>query len=231
MEKENIFFVMAHPDDLVACLGLALTLKDSEKFRIHVADFTKGERGLVREGFSLEECARIRELEENKVCGALGVKQVYLGEIDGDAFACREVCECLAELFRKFPPRGIITHWPVDCHIDHVMCGATVLKAAKLSGTDPEIYFCSETTQTISMPIAHYFPFSEEILQQKAELIRNYKCQCGDSMAAREIGEDHYHGERCRYPAAEIYGTYQRPVPGKRCFFDEVKLTSEGIGW
>lgn len=104
ISKENIYFVNAHPDDINAGLGLALILTEIDHYRIHLVDFTRGERGLIEQGVSEAECAAIRTKEEEAVCRELGITPVFLHETDGNAYACRETCMELAEYFKVSPP-------------------------------------------------------------------------------------------------------------------------------
>ena len=79
ISKENIYFVNAHPDDINAGLGLALILTEIDHYRIHLVDFTRGERGLIEQGVSEAECAAIRTKEE-EMCAAAVMKAVKLAE-------------------------------------------------------------------------------------------------------------------------------------------------------
>ena len=120
----------------------------------------------------MAECAAARTKEDFAACAMLGTEPVFLGEIDGEASAPRETCEALAALFRENLPRAVFTHWPVDRHIDHVMCGAATLNALRFAGLKPEIYFQHQTHQTVSMPFMHYVGFGQRIMDLKAELCR-----------------------------------------------------------
>ena len=137
--KKHVFIINAHPDDLIGSAGLAFILAEKPEFELHIVDFTRGERGLSSKGISMEKCAAMRTEEELAACAMLGVTPVFLNEIDGESCAPRKTCEELAELFRKAPPVLVITHWPVDRHIDHVMCGAATLNALRFAGMKPEV--------------------------------------------------------------------------------------------
>jgi len=83
--NHSVFFVCAHPDDMIAGAGLGFVLQKSKKFDVHVVDFTHGERGLAWQGVSLDECKAIRTQEEKNACAMLGVPIHFLDEIDGEA--------------------------------------------------------------------------------------------------------------------------------------------------
>ena len=220
--KESIFFINAHPDDLIGSAGTAFLLADTGKFDLHVLDLTRGERGLVTSGISLEECAKIRVAEEERSCALLGVKPVFLGEIDGDTFASKETCLRTAELFRKNQPRAIFTHWPVDVHPDHIVCFTVVIKALLLAGLKSEIYFFEESIQTLDLNVRFYVPFDQGIMDRKTQLIHQYACQNCDRMAERKLCEARYHGWKAGADFAECFGFYERPIPGQKSVLEEI---------
>lgn len=225
--KKNVFIVNAHPDDLIGSAGLAFILAEKQEYELHIVDFSRGERGLTAEGVSMEKCAAMRMDEELAACGMLGVKPVFLNEIDGEICAPRKTCEELSELFLKNPPAVVITHWPVDRHPDHVMCGAATLNALRFAGMTPEVYFHNQTYQTIGMPVIHYVGFSQRIMDLKAELCRTYVCQGGNQIAERKICEARFFGWKADVPYAEAYGSLCVPLSGRHSFFDDLPSVTE----
>lgn len=221
---EQVYFIAAHPDDMIGPAALALTLSENDRFQIHVVDYTRGGKGLA--GQSVEATERIRTAEEMKVCALLGVKPVFIDEPDGSACAGAASCEKLVALFRQEPPRAVITHWPLDEHADHVMCYAAVMNAIRLAGLKrrPELYFFEESIQTRSMPIRYYLPFGQKMMDRKLALVRCYACQNdGDQMAERKLGEAKYHGWKTPQQGyAEPYGAFFPHLPGQKTIFDEL---------
>ena len=218
MKRETIVFSGGHPDDLIGSLGLALLLKD--RFDLHVVDLTRGEAGWG--GHSYEETARVRTAEEEAVCAALGATPHFLGEIDADAYAGRETCARAAELFRALRPRAVIAHWPLDVHADHIMSTAATIKALKLAGLDPEVYFFEETFQSMFFPAIHYVDVSS-VFERKVELIRLYACQNGGDGLVRNKTEDAvFRGNQFHVARAEAYAPYRPARAGERCLFLEV---------
>lgn len=219
---ENIFFIHAHPDDLIGSAGLALMLAERGKYSLHVVDLTRGERGLDGR-VDMAECGRMRTAEEYHACALLGVEPVFLGETDGEAFAGEEVCRKMADLFLASPPRAVFTHWPVDRHADHVVCFCVVTKGLKMAGFTPELYFFEEAHQTVAMPGAHYVPFDERMMNRKLELCRCYVCQNPDDvMAQRKLITASYFGMKVNAPYAECYGSNREPVAGQKTIFDSL---------
>ena len=219
--KNNVYFIGAHPDDLIGAAALFLELsRRPNDFNLHVIDFTRGELGLA-DRVTPEETARIRIAEEHQACALLGIEPIFLAEHDGESYAGREACQALAAIFARTPPRAVITHWPVDVHLDHVMCHAAVCRGLQLAGQQPEMYFFEESIQTRSMPVRYYFPFPQELMDRKTELVRCYACQNGqDDMAERKILEAVYHGRQCGQPYAEPYGCALPHMAGSSTLFD-----------
>ena len=222
--SEHIYFIGAHPDDLIGSAGSAFLAKE-HGFVVHVIDLTRGERGLMwtKPPTDMETCSRMRLEEERHACALLGVEPVYLDEIDGEAHAGAEAVKKLADIFRREPPRAVFTHWPVDCHVDHVMCFAVVRGAMREASCEPEVYGFEESIQTRSMPVAYYVPFGQEVMDRKLALCRCYVCQnVNDRMATRKLAEAQYNGWKCGRPFAECFGTCQIPLPGAPCVRDEL---------
>ncbi len=216
--KEVIAIAGGHPDDLVGSLGLALLLKD--RFDIHVLDFTRGEVGWW--GHTPEETAPVRTAEEESVCGEIGATPHFLGEIDGDAYANREVCARTVALLRELQPRAIIAHWPLDVHMDHVMSTAATLKAIALAKLRPEVYFYEETNQSQYFP-ATFFVDITSVFDRKVELMRRYVSQNGNDCIVRNKTHDAvFRGSQCGARYAEAYAPYLPLRPGQRCLLQEV---------
>ena len=219
--SKNVCFFNAHPDDFNASLGLALVLSRMEDYQIHVVDFNRGHRGLEGYGISMEECAATRTAEEEAVCARLGVKPVFLPEIDGDSFASRETCRQIEEILLETKPEAVITHWPLDVHPDHVMCSAAVIRSVLSTHLPIELYFCLQNKQSRQFPVDVYFPFDEAVMDEKCELLSLYKCQLGSEIAKRHRCEDQFNGYRCRAPYAEVFASFQKP--GFEKFFVELE--------
>ena len=168
----------------------------------------------------MDECAATRTIEEKAVCARLGVEPVFLPEIDGESYVTPETCDIIENLFREAPPTAIITHWPVDVHADHVMCGAAVIRTVRKGKIPAEMYFYRQNRQSRNLPEDVYFPFDSRIMDLKCELLSLYVCQDGSSIAARERIEDTYNGYRCGAEFAECYASFQ--IPGEGTFFTDL---------
>lgn len=222
--KKTVCIVNAHPDDLIGSAGLAFMLAESGGYDLKIIDFSRGERGLSQHGVSMEECAAKRTQEELEACAMLGVQPVFLHEIDGAIYAPQSTCQELAEIFRETQPCAVFTHWPVDRHTDHVMCGAATFAALRISGIKPEVFFHHHPHQTMNMPFLHYACFGQHIMDRKYELVRKYVCQDGAGMAERKLCEAKFFGWKAgRTPYAEAFGSFQT-AGEKSAFFEELPV-------
>lgn len=218
---KHIYMIFAHPDDLNGCMALALILKQMPCYRLHIVDLTRGERGLVEQNVSMSDCAAMRIKEEYAVCAELGIEPVFLNEIDGEAYACRECCDDLTALFRAEKPCAVFAHWPLDTHFDHVMSTAAAMKAISQLQERPELYFFRQSRQTRKMPEEIYVPFDDDIMDEKCRLMSLYACQWGDEIAARQRIDNESCGFRVqgKHKYAECFASWQFPGEGR--FFDE----------
>lgn len=228
---EHIYFVNAHPDDILAVIGTALKLKATGKYELHVVDATHGENGLTGVA-SPEECARLRDAEESEVCARLGTIPTFLDEHDGSAFASEASCRALSELYRTAPPRAIFTLWPLDRHLDHMMGASIALNALRLASGPargvmkqgwPEIFFFHFRNSMACDP-GVFVPLTEEEMAEKCETISLYRCQNGPRMAEDEKNRNAHFGTRVRVPYAEAFTRLQPLAPDERSVLD-------GIAW
>lgn len=219
---DHIYFVNAHPDDLLAVIGTALKLKATGRYRLHVVDATKGENGLTGVA-SPEECARLRDAEEREVCARLGTSPVWLSEHDGSAFASEASCRALAELYAAEPPVAIFTLWPLDRHLDHMMSASIALNALRMASGNtrgvmktgwPEVFFFHFRNSMACDPEC-FVPFTEAEMAEKCEIISLYKCQQGPRMAEEEKVRNAHFGTRVRVPYAEALTRLQPLSPEK----------------
>ncbi|MBO7166262.1 MAG: PIG-L family deacetylase [Kiritimatiellae bacterium] len=172
--KENIVICSAHPDDLEGCLGFAIKAKN--RFKLHVIDFTGGERGV--KGKTHEEARAIRQAEEESVAKELGADVHWVGQIDGGAFATPEAVTKVYEILKKLKPRAVFLHAPVDLHVDHVMCYAACWAAIMKTKAYPEVYFYEEggIGETHNFHPHHYVDITD-VWDEKVRLMRKWKSQ------------------------------------------------------
>lgn len=217
--REAVVFVEAHPDDLAGSLGTAMLL--AEKYDVHVVDFTHGELGLGKPGLEDGSTKKLRTAEETAVCAGAGLRLHWCDQVDGSAYADAAACEQLRALFAAVRPRAVFCHWPVDVHADHVMSAAATLKALKLAGLDPEIYFHEQDSQSRGFPRAYHVDVSS-VLDRKNELVAKYVCQQGGEIAKRKTASQAAYGRNAGLPSAEVFGVMSGTVRPGKCVFDAI---------
>jgi len=218
--RESVVYVSAHPDDLAGSLGTMLRL--AESYDVHLITFTHGERGLGETGCCDGSTRKTRTAEETAVAKAAGFTLHWCEEIDGEAFAGREACTRLAELYREIRPRAIVVHWPIDIHRDHLMSGAAAIKATDLAGLAPEIYFQEQDIQSRLFPAAYYVDVTD-LTERRREIISLWKCQNGPAIAERKIATSRTNALRIWGDAtrrAEVFGVFPGTVPPGKGIFD-----------
>lgn len=207
--REAIFFVGAHPDDTEGFGATAFLL--GERYDLHVVDLTRGELGLGPAGLKDGSTAARRTKEEEAACGYLGARLHFLGEVDGSAAASASAAEGLAELLRRFKPKALFAHWPVDLHADHVQAMAVCVNARRLAKWRGEFYFYEvERSQTRNFRPLYSVDVSRTI-GRKLTLIRHYVCQnANDALALDKLDQARVRGASRLTPCAhaEVFTTY-----------------------
>ena len=218
--RESIVFVEAHPDDLPGHLGTALRL--SEKFDVHVIDFTHGERGCGWEKFTNGWTKATRTAEETEVCRRAGFTLHWCDEVNGFAYAGSNVCAQIAAYLKEINPRAVFCHWPIDTHIDHVLSTAATMKALELAKLKPECYFHEQVTQSRGFQAVYRVEVGS-CREKKAELTRLYVCQDGDAIAARKATAGRvYAWQTGRSEYIEIFGVMSGTVRPGHSVFDSL---------
>ena len=175
-KKDAIVFVVAHPDDVAHSMGATACLL-GRKYRLHVLCASKGERGM--EGKTLAQAAAIREKEEAAVCRAIGAGLTFLGQIDGEVFAERAVCERVARALRRLKPRAVFTLWPVNAHPDHVAAHGIATKALQLAGLwgKVELFMSENSLSQTSQFQPDVLVDISDLVDQKKALARMHRSQ------------------------------------------------------
>ena len=136
---KKVLVIGAHPDDPeTMCGGTMLKLKQMGAEVVSVY-FTSGEAGIP--GKSHEESAAIRTKEAKDACEVLGVRAVFLTQIDGNAEVNKARYAEMKALVEAEKPDMVITHWPIDSHRDHRVCAVLVYDAWRQSGYSFDLYY------------------------------------------------------------------------------------------
>ncbi len=210
--KESLLIACGHPDDLIGSAGLAFLLR--KHMEIHVLDFGNG-GDRPKDRISV-----IRLEEERKACSLLGARMHCFGFCNDTLLADRKTCMRTAEILSEISPRAIITHWPVDWHVDHVMATAALFHAIRSAKWKGELYFFEETYQTKGFPAGLNVDITP-VIQQKIELIRCYASQnTDDSLVRNKLLDAAFRGSRINVDYAEAYAPFIPPFPGEKTIFD-----------
>ncbi len=201
-EKENIVFLMAHPDDVAIQIGgTAMVLK--EKYNLHVLCVSKGERGI--KGKTYIEAAAIREKEEAAACKIMSAKLTFLNQIDGEIFAGREACEKTAELLKELKPVALFTHWPME-KADHAATFHLAWQALQISNLywTTEIYFPVFRGQ-FSNVHAEIFVDISKVTDEKRKLLECHKSQISKEKADTLLSNNKFIGKLGWVGSAEAF--------------------------
>ena len=237
--KERIFCCVAHPDDMIACAGTMLLLKD--RFEIHEIVLTRGDRGS-------EKIAAIRTKEEESAAAMLGAHLYWGNEKDGHAYAGEATCRQVAELLKRIRPRAVFAMSPLERHPDHAISSAVVNKALDMVGMRDkvELYFMEEAYDSRSFVPKHYVDITEVLDRKRAYIRKSASENWHDGMCRDEILESLMRGQRLanwthheygsvpevnghvRIAAAERFAERDGKPQGSRCIFNEMALPKGG---
>ena len=154
--------------------------------------FTSGEAGIP--GKSHEESSSIRTAEAKKACEVMGVRPVFMTQIDGNTEINKARYAEMKALIEAEKPDMVITHWPIDSHRDHRVCAVLVYDAWRQTGYSFDLYYgevmtgiqTQNVTPTLWVDITDYH-------NKKVEAY-----MCHQSQGMHEVQEYHDTMERMR---------------------------------
>ena len=121
---QKVLVIGAHPDDPeTMCGGTMIKLREMGVEVVSVY-LTGGEAGIP--GKTHEESRTIRTAEATKACEMMGVRPVFMTQIDGNAEVNKARYAEMKALIEAEKPDMVITHWPIDSHRDHRVCSILV---------------------------------------------------------------------------------------------------------
>ena len=135
----RIVCVGAHPDDPESGCGGTLARYAAAGHTVTIVYLTRGERGI--DGKSLEDAARIRTLEAEAACVALGATPLFVGQIDGDTALTKAHVVAMTKLLGELKPDVVFAHWPVDTHMDHQVASVLASRACMSLRTTALYYY------------------------------------------------------------------------------------------
>ena len=208
--SKKALIIGAHPDDPeTGCGGTMIRLKQAG-YEVVAVYMTKGEAGIS--GKTHEESATIRVKEATKASEILGVRPVFMTQIDGNTEINKERYVEMRELIAAEKPDVVFTHWPIDSHADHRVCSTLVYDAWRRLGYSFELYYFEVMSgmQSQLFQPTDYVNISS-VTKQKWEA-----CYCHVSQDMKALYDDwhepmeRFRGLEFRCKAAEAFIHLQR---------------------
>lgn len=173
--KKKALIIGAHPDDPELCCGGTMIRLKQAGWDVASVYMTKGEAGI--KGKTHEEAVEIRTKEATNACNILGVRPIFMTQIDGNSEVNKERYTEMMNLIAAEKPDIVFTHWPLDSHADHRVCAILVYNAWRRLDYSFELYYAEgmNGTQTAYFHPTDYVDIST-IANQKRKA-----CNCHTS--------------------------------------------------
>lgn len=141
---ETALAIGAHPDDIEFGAGATLAKWVAEGCVVHVVVLTDGSKGTWNPDAAIAELVTRRQGEAAAALRALGSlgEVVFVGEIDGELEARRELVDRLALEIRRLRPQVVLGHDPwkrYRLHPDHRHAGNLTVEAV-VGARDPHFF-------------------------------------------------------------------------------------------
>ncbi len=212
--KRKILVIGAHPDDPETSAGGTMCLLTRAGHEVVCVYLTRGEAGIA--GKSAAEAAAIRVAECEAANAVTGTRHIFMNQVDGNTEINLDRYREMRELLERERPDVVLTHWPIDGHRDHAICGLLVLDAWRRVGRTFDLYYMEAMSGTQSQM---FHPTDwvdiESVLEQK-----HRACNCHVSQGMDDLMEG-WHGPmerfrgiecRCNYAEAFIHHSYPRMI-------------------
>lgn len=136
--------IAAHPDDVEFCCGATLARWARGGTTVHHLICTDGSKGTWDPSASLDDLVALRQSEQRAAAEALGATGgvTFLGEVDGELEASRDVVSRVAAVIRRVRPDVVLGHDPwkrYRIHPDHRAAGF-ITTAAVVAARDPHFF-------------------------------------------------------------------------------------------
>lgn len=202
---KKVLVIGAHPDDPESmCGGTMLRLKamGAEVVAVYL---TSGEAGIP--GKTHEQARAIRQQEAINACAMLGVRAVFLTQIDGNAEVNKQRYAEMKMLIEQEEPDMVITHWPIDSHRDHRVCSILVYDAWRMTGRGFDLYYSEVMT---GMQTQNFTPtLWVDITDMRDQKIQAYLCHKSQELegAVKDYHDtmERMRGMECQAKYAEAF--------------------------
>ena len=210
-EKKKILVIGAHPDAPETGAGGTICLLTRAGHDVVCVYLTRGEAGI--RGKTHAEAAAIRVAESERACAVTGARHIFMDQIDGSTEINVDRYREMRELLEREKPDVVLTHWPIDGHRDHAVCGLLVVDAWRRLGRCFDLYYFEVMTGTQTQ-LFHPTDWVDitSVLEQKHKA-----CYCHESQQLEEVMRDwhepmeRFRGIECRRTAAEAFVRHAEP--------------------
>lgn len=203
--KKKALIIGAHPDDPELCCGGTMIRLKQAGWDVVSVYMTKGEAGI--KGKSHEEAVVIRTKEASNACNILGVRPIFMTQIDGSSEVNKERYAEMLDLVAAEKPDIVFTHWPLDSHADHRVCAILVYNAWRRLNYSFELYYAEGMNGTQT---AYFHPTDYVDISSVAEQKRK-ACNCHTSQDMEPLYQkwhdpiEKFRGIEFRCDRAEAY--------------------------
>ncbi|MBI4658164.1 MAG: PIG-L family deacetylase [Verrucomicrobia bacterium] len=208
----RVVCVGGHPDDPESGAAGTLALYAQQGHSVTVIYLTRGERGIS--GKSNDEAAAIRTAECEAACKIIGAKPVFAGQIDGSTESNRVRVEEMQKILAAEAPDILITHWPVDTHLDHQVASLLAFRVYLALKPRPHLYYFEVNTGSQSLGFTpNVYVDITSVREKKKAALAAHRSQDGEG-----IGRTHheiianYRGREAGVAAAEAFFHLNRDV-------------------
>ncbi len=211
-KKRKILVIGAHPDDPETGAGGTMCLLTAAGHEVVCVYLTRGEAGIP--GKTHAEAAAIRVKEAEAACKVTGARHIFMDQIDGNTEINLQRYKEMRELIDSEKPDIVMTHWPIDGHRDHAICGSLVVDAWRrldryfelyyfevMSGTQTQMFHPTDWVDIGSVRDQKYKACYCHVSQNLEDLMRDWH----DPM-------ERFRGIECRCFAAEAFAHHTAPV-------------------
>jgi len=138
MQKFNkvVVSVHAHPDDTEAWNAGTLKRLSDKGYHIVIVTMTAGGMGGI--GSNEDKTITIRHKEARKAAEVIGADYICLGGRDGYLFDNEELRLDVTRIVRDFKAGIVMTHLPMDYHVDH-RATCNIVEAATMVASLPNV--------------------------------------------------------------------------------------------
>jgi N-acetylglucosamine malate deacetylase 1 len=215
--------VVAHQDDEMGCLGTLIKYRRAAH-EVGLVCVTNGDKGMSFDPtINHAEAALIREREMNEVARELDASYTCLGHSDEFLFDGPDLRIQLVEVLRTQQADVVFTHFERDYNRDHEVTSQALRQAALLAHIAsvrqdvtpldrPPAIFYMDPGQGYGFEGTHFIELSEEIMHDKARLVRLHRSQMdvihqlqGRDYADKLLEDAKRNGERALVAYAEVF--------------------------